>query len=125
MSITIIGNVYWVKDSVTINTTFNATNNKYQLTVGHITEDDVERLAVEYGIKMKEDKEEQGPTLTAKSLYPFIFKDTEGNLIEPHFIRNGSKVEVKVTNSYPHAFSKKYGNGASVYKEVIVHSLVE
>ena len=125
MSITVKGNVYWVKDSVTINTTWNAINNKYLLTVGHISTEDAERLDVEYGIKMKEDKPEQGQTLTAKSLYPFIFKDKDGNLIEPHTIRNGSAVEVKVTSSYPHAFDKKYGKGASVWKEVVVLSLSE
>lgn len=118
-------NLYWVKDSVSINTTFNETNNKYQLTVGNVPEEGALALESKYGIKVKEGKEGQGNVLTAKSKFPFIFKDMAGNPIDPSTIRNDSEALITVTGSYDHAFAKKYGKGASVFKEVVVTNLVK
>lgn len=119
------GKVYWVKDSVNINTTFNATNNKYQLTVGNISKEDGISLEKEFGIKVKEGKEDQGSVITGKSLYHFVFKDAGGNEIDPKTIANGSDVVIDVVGSYDHAFAKRYGKGASIFKEVIVTNIVE
>lgn len=121
----VIGKVYWVKDSVVINTVFNTANNKYVLTVGNVSLEDSSSLEKEFGIKTKEGKEDQGLVFTAKSLYKFVFKDEAGKEIDPISIANGSDVVVNVTSSYDHAFAKRYGKGASVFKEVVVTNIVE
>jgi hypothetical protein len=119
------GKLYWVQDSVTINTKFNATNNKYQLTVGNLDVADVQELSDKFNIIAKEGKDEQGMQITAKSIFPFKFVDSIGNVFLPNVIYNGSEAVVEVTGSYDHAFVKKYGRGPSVGSTVVVTHLAE
>lgn len=113
----------WVKDAVTINTMFNASNDKYKLEVCHISDKAAEAVAKEHGIKVKED-DKKGKNFSAKSKYPFTFKDDAGNPVDPQKIGNGTKAIVNVTGSYEHKFQKQYGKGPVVASEVTVTELV-
>lgn len=113
----------WVKDAVTINTTFNATNDKYKLEVCNISQKAADAVAKEFGIKVKE-SEQKGKHFNAKSKYVFFFKDDAGNTIDPATIGNGTKAIVNVTGSYSHKFEKSYGKGPVVASEVVVTELV-
>lgn len=113
----------WVKDATTINTTFNAANDKYKLDVCNISQKAADALAKEFGIKVKE-SEQKGKHFNAKSKYVFFFKDDAGNVIDPATIGNGTKAIVNVTGSYPHKFERQYGKGPVVASEVTVTELV-
>jgi hypothetical protein len=113
----------WVMDAVKVNTTFNASNDKYKLEVCNISEKAAEALTKEFGIKVKQD-EKKGRNFSCKSKYQFIFRDDVGNLVEPSSIGNGSKAVVNVTGSYEHKFMKQYGKGPVAASDVVVTELV-
>ena len=113
----------WVRDAVNVNTTFNASNDKYKLEVCHISDKADEALKREFDIKVKKD-DQKGKHFNAKSKYVFFFKDDAGNHIDPTTIGNGTKAIVNVTGSYEHKFMKQYGKGPVVASEVTVTELV-
>lgn len=113
----------WVKDATTINTTFNAANDKYKLEVCNISQKAVDAVAKEFGIKVKSD-DKKGLNFSCKSKYPFQFFDDVGNPIDASKIGNGSKAVVDVTGSYPHKFEKMYGKGPVADSRVKVTELV-
>lgn len=115
--------LFWVKDAVNVNTTFNASNDKYKLEVCHISDKAAEAVAKEHGIKVKEN-DQKGKHFSAKSKYVFFFKDDAGNVIDPSRIGNGTKAIVNVTGSYDHKFAKAHGKGPVVASEVTVTELV-
>lgn len=113
----------WVKDAVTINTTFNAANDKYKLEVCNISQKAADALAKEFGIKVKND-DKKGLNFSCKSKYAFQFFDDVGNQIDPSKVGNGSKAVVDVTGSYAHKFEKQYGKGPIASSPVKVTELV-
>ncbi len=113
----------WVKDSITINTTFNAANDKYKLEVCNISQKAADAVAKEFDIKVKSDGK-KGLNFSCKSKYPFQFFDDVGNPIDASKIGNGSKAVVDVTGSYPHKFEKMYGKGPVADSRVKVTELV-
>ncbi len=113
----------YVKDAVTINTTFNATNDRFKLEVCNVSEKAAEALAKEHGIKVKQD-DKKGRNFNCKSKYPFKFLDDAGNVLDPNTVGNGSKAVVNITGSYGHKFEKMYGKSAIAVSEVVVTELV-
>lgn len=113
----------WVKDAVTINTTFDAANDKYKLEVCNISQRAADALAKEFGIKVKHD-DKKGLNFSCKSKYAFQFFDDVGNRLDAALVGNGSKAVVDVTGSYSHRFDKQYGKGPIASSPVKVTELV-
>lgn len=113
--------VFYARDSYTLNKKFDEDNNKYQLTLGNLSEAACEALQG-LGIKIK-NKDVPGKHITGKSTYAFKFYDEEGNEIPAQSIGNGTQVVALIT-SYMHKLSKVHGAAPSV-KKVIVTVLKE
>lgn len=113
----------WVKDAVTINTTFDAANDKYKLEVCNISQRAADALAKDFGIKVKQD-DKKGLNFSCKSKYAFQFFDDVGNRLDAALVGNGSKAVVDVTGSYSHRFDKQYGKGPIASSPVKVTELV-
>jgi hypothetical protein len=105
------GELFWTKWMAEFNTAFNTDNDKYECTIGNISDDDAAKLT-SLGIKVKH-KESQGNFIVAKSKY--LFKPTDDNLKEVAIeaLGNGSKC-VAIVGSYTHRMSAKHGNAPSV-----------
>jgi len=120
--------LFWVNDSVTLNTNFDPANKKYKLTVCNVSERAAAKLEEEFGIKVKKnpEKPEYGFYFNAKSLYPWEFKDDVGNDVASDAIGNGTKAEIDVTGSYSHKFEKQHGKGPVVNSRggVVIKELV-
>ena len=120
--------LFWINDSVKINTNFDPANKKYKLTVCNVSEKAAEKLKEEFGIKVKNnpEKPEYGLHFNAKSLYAWEFKDDAGNAVAADVIGNGTKAEVDVTGSYSHKFEKQHGKGPVVNSRggVVIKELV-
>lgn len=113
--------VFFAKDSYVINKRFDEENDKYQLTLGNLSEAASAALT-ELGIKVK-NKELPGKHITSKSLYAYKFFDEEGNQIPNERIGNGTEVIALVTPR-AHKLSKMHGNAADT-KKIIVTKLKE
>lgn len=128
MSLKINAQLFWVNDAVKLNTSFDANNNKYKLTVCNVSPKAAERLASDFGIKVKNntEKPEYGLHFNAKSLYAWEFKDDAGNVVSPDNIGNGTKATIEVTGSYSHKFEKAHGKGPVVNSRggVVITELV-
>jgi len=120
--------LFWVNDSVTLNTNFDPANKKYKLTVCNVSEKAAAKLNEEFGIKVKNnpEKPEYGLHFNAKSLYAWEFKDDAGNLVQPGDIGNGTKAVIDVSGSYSHKFEKAHGKGPVVNSKggVVITELV-
>lgn len=120
--------LFWVNDAVKLNTSFDADNKKYKLTVCNVSPKAAERLSQDFGIKVKNnpEKPEYGLFFSAKSLYPWEFKDDAGNAVPADDIGNGTKAIVEVSGSYSHKFEKAHGKGPVVNSRggVVVTELV-
>lgn len=110
------GELYWSKWMGEFNTKFNEANNKYECTVGQLSDKAVAALT-ELGIKVKH-KDTMGHYIVAKSKYKFDPKDENGNPIEVEDIGNGTKCTA-VISSYEHRMSKAHGNAPSLKLLVI------
>ena len=107
------GQLFWAKWMKEHNTKFNDTNNKYECTVGMISDDDAAKLTG-LGIKVK-NKEIMGNYIVAKSQFMFKPVDDNDKEVDIDQIGNGTKVNVLLT-SYTHKMSKMHGNAPSIKK---------
>lgn len=118
----ISGELFWSRFMGEFNTHFNEDNNRYECTIGNISDKDVKALQ-SLGIKVK-NKEAQGNYIVAKSKYLFNPVDEDGNPLttEVKDIGNGSKCVALVT-SYAHKLSAKYGNSPTIRKLLVTEIL--
>jgi hypothetical protein len=113
--------VFWAKDAYILNKRFDEDNNKYQVTLGNLSEAASEALKG-LGIKIK-DKEIPGKHIVGKSIYPFKFFNEDGEEIPAEKVGNGSEV-IALVSAYMHKLSKMHGAAPSV-KKLIVTKLLE
>lgn len=102
--------VYWARWMNEFNTKHNEANNKYECTLGDISDSDVEKLA-SMGIKVKQ-KNYANNVIVCKSLYPIIAALPQG-IVDVKDIGNGTEVEC-VIGFYTHKMSKVHGNAPSL-----------
>ena len=128
MSLKINAQLFWINDAVTLNTAFDPANKKFKLTVCNVSPKAAERLAGDFGIKLKSnpEKPEYGLHFNAKSLYAWEFKDDAGNMVNASDIGNGTKAVIEVSGSYSHKFEKAHGKGPVVNSRggVVITELV-
>ena len=110
------GELFWSKWMAEFNTAFNTDNDRYECTIGNITDDDAAKLTG-LGIKVKH-KDSMGNFIVAKSKY--LFKPTDDTLKEVPIeaLGNGSKC-VAVISAYTHRMSAKHGNAPTVKKLMV------
>ena len=102
--------VYWARWMAELNTQYNADNEKYECTLGDISEEDAAKLTA-MGIKMKQ-KNFASNVIVCKSKFPFIAALPQGE-VKPMEIGNGTEVEC-VVSFYTHKMSKMHGNAPSL-----------
>jgi len=110
------GELFWNKWMSEFNTAFNSDNNRYECTIGNISDDDAAKLT-SLGIRVK-NKESQGNYIVAKSLH--LFNPTDENLkpVDVKALGNGSKCTAIIT-AYTHKMSAKFGNSPSIKKLMV------
>ena len=110
-AVKINGELFWSKWMAEFNTAFNTDNDRYECTIGNISDDDAAKLTG-LGIKVKH-KDAMGNFIVAKSKY--LFKPTDDTLKEVPIeaLGNGSKC-VAIVGSYTHRMSSKHGNAPSL-----------
>ena len=107
----ITAELFWSKWMAEFNKAFNTDNDRYECTLGNISDDDAAKLT-SLGIKVKH-KDSMGNFIVAKSKY--LFKPTGEDLKEVpiDLLGNGSKCTA-IVGSYPHRMSSKHGNAPSL-----------
>jgi hypothetical protein len=112
----ISGELFWSKWMAEFNTAFNSDNDRYECTIGNISDDDAAKLTG-LGIKVK-NKESMGNFIVAKSKY--LFNPTDDNMkeVDVKDLGNGSKC-VAVLTSYTHRMSAKHGNAPTIKKLLV------
>jgi hypothetical protein len=112
----ISGTLYWSKWMGEFNKAFNEDNNRYECTIGNISDDDATKLT-SLGIRVKQ-KESMGNFIVAKSLH--LFKPIDDNLkeVDVKTLGNGSKCVAMLT-AYTHRMSAKFGNSPSIKKLMV------
>ena len=112
----ISGELFWSKWMAEFNTAFNSDNDRYECTIGNISDDDAAKLTG-LGIKVK-NKETMGNFIVAKSKY--LFNPTDDNMkeVDVKELGNGSKC-VAVISAYTHRLSSKHGNAPTVKKIMV------
>ena len=110
------GELFWSKWMAEFNTAFNSDNDRYECTIGNISDDDAAKLTG-LGIKVK-NKETMGNFIVAKSKY--LFNPTDDNMkeVDVKELGNGSKC-VAVISAYTHRLSSKHGNAPTVKKIMV------
>lgn len=110
------GELFWNKWMAEFNTAFNSDNDRYECTIGNISDDDAAKLTG-LGIKVKH-KDSMGNFIVAKSKY--LFNPTDENLkeVDVKALGNGSKC-VAVITAYTHRMSAKYGNSPTIKKLMV------
>lgn len=110
------GELFWSKWMAEFNTAFNSDNDRYECTIGNISDDDAAKLTG-LGIKVKH-KDAMGNFIVAKSKY--LFNPTDDNMkeVDVKALGNGSKC-VAVISSYTHRMSSKHGNAPTVKKLMV------
>lgn len=110
------GELFWSKWMAEFNTAFNSDNDRYECTIGNISDDDAAKLTG-LGIKVKH-KDAMGNFIVAKSKY--LFNPTDDNMkeVDVKALGNGSKC-VAVISSYTHRMSAKHGNAPTVKKLMV------
>lgn len=114
------GQLFWSNWMKEFNTKFNSENEKYECTVGMLSDAACEALKG-LGIVIK-NKPDMGNYIVGKSKFLFEPVDSEGNAVAIEKIGNGTKVTALV-GSYRHKMSAKYGAAPSISK-IIVTDLV-
>lgn len=112
----VAGELYWSNWMKEYNKKFNEANDKYECTLGQLSDAACAKLE-ELGIKLK-DKDTQGKYIVAKSKFLFDPVDEEGNPVDVSKIGNGTKCYALVS-SYRHKMSAKFGAAPSIKKLVI------
>lgn len=110
------GQLFWANFMNTHNKKFNEDNDKFECTLGGLSDKACEALK-ELGIKIKE-RDPMGNYVVAKSKYVFEPVDEEGNPVDISKIGNGTKVVALVT-SYRHKMSAKFGAAPSIRKLIV------
>jgi hypothetical protein len=107
----ITAELFWSKWMAEFNKAFNTDNDRYECTLGNISDDDAAKLT-SLGIKVKH-KDSMGNFIVAKSKY--LFKPTGEDLKEVpiDLLGNGSKCTA-IVGSYTHRMSAKHGNAPSL-----------
>jgi hypothetical protein len=108
------GEIFWARWMKEINTAFNPDYDRFEAVIANISDSDVKKLEG-LGIKMKNNKENQGNFILAKSKYEFTPVTPTGDKVSIDEIGNGTKVEVELS-SYTHRMSAMYGNAPSIKK---------
>jgi hypothetical protein len=107
----IAADLFWTKWMAEFNKAFNNDNDKYECTLGNISDDDAAKLT-SLGIKVKH-KDAMGNFIVAKSKYLFKPVDADLKEVPIEALGNGSKC-VAVVGSYAHRMSSKHGNAPSL-----------
>ena len=113
--------LFWSNWMNNFNTKFNEDNDKYECTIGNLSDKAAASLA-DLGIKIKE-KEGMGKYVVGKSKYLFDPVDKDGNKVDIASIGNGTKA-VAIVSSYRHKMSAKFGAAPSIGK-IIITELVK
>jgi hypothetical protein len=120
------GELFWSKWMAEFNTAFNTDNDRYECTIGNISDDDAAKLTG-LGIKVKH-KEAMGNFIVAKSKYLFNPTDDTMKEVDVKALGNGSKC-VAVLTAYTHRMSAKHGNAPTIKKlmvtEVVTYTPTE
>lgn len=116
----VAGELFWSNWMKEFNTKFNSENEKYECTVGMLSDAACEALKG-LGIVIK-NKPDMGNYIVGKSKFLFEPVDSEGNPVDIGKIGNGTKVTALV-GSYAHKMSSKFGKAPSISK-IIVTDLV-
>jgi hypothetical protein len=112
----IAGQIFWANWMKEFNTKFNSENEKYECTIGMLSDKACEALKG-LGIVIK-NKDTMGNYIVGKSKFLFEPMDAEGNAIDISKIGNGTKVTALV-GSYAHKMSSKFGKAPSIGKIII------
>lgn len=107
----ISGELFWSKWMAEFNKAFDTDNDRYECTIGNISDADVAKLTG-LGIRVKY-KDSQGNYIVVKSKFLFKPTDVDGNFIAVDALGNGSKCEALVT-AYKHKMSAKFGLSPSI-----------
>ena len=107
----ISGELFWSKWMAEFNKAFNEDNDRYECTIGNLSDEDVTKLA-QLGIKVKF-KPAMGNFILSKSLFPFVPLDKDEKPVDVKTLGNGSKCEALIS-SYTHKMSKIHGNAPTV-----------
>ena len=110
------GKLFWNQYMTEFNTHFNADNNKYECTLGNLSDAAVEALK-SLGVNVK-NKPEQGNYIVAKSKYTFDPVDEDGNKLDAKEFGNGTEA-IAIIGSYRHKLSAKFGAAPSIKKLII------
>jgi len=120
------GELFWYKWMAEFNTAFNEDNDRYECTIGNISDDDAAKLTG-LGIKVKH-KDAMGNFIVAKSKYLFNPTDDTMKEVDVKALGNGSKC-VAVLTAYTHRMSAKHGNAPTIKKlmvtEVVTYTPTE
>ena len=117
----VAGELYWSNWMKEYNKKFNETNDKYECTLGQLSDAACSRLE-ELGIKLK-DKDTMGKYIVGKSKFLFEPVDEEGNPVDISKIGNGTKVTALVS-SYKHPMSSMHGLAPSISKLIVTELVV-
>lgn len=107
----ISGELFWSKWMAEFNKAFNELNDRYECTIGNLSDSDVAKLT-SLGIRVKH-KDSMGNFIVVKSKFLFKPTDADGSEVPVDAIGNGSKCEALVS-AYKHKMSAKYGNAPSI-----------
>lgn len=107
----ISGELFWSKWMSEFNKAFNHDNDRYECTIGNISDADVAKLT-SLGIRVKY-KDAMGNFIVVKSKFLFKPVDADGNAVAVDALGNGSKCEALVS-AYKHKMSAKHGNAPSI-----------
>jgi len=112
----VAGELYWSNWMKEHNKKFSETNDKYECTLGQLSEAACAKLE-ELGIKIK-DKDTMGKFIVGKSKFVFEPVTEDGQPVDISKIGNGTKCYALVS-SYRHKLSAKHGAAPSIKKVVI------
>lgn len=112
----VAGELYWSNWMKEYNTKFNESNDKYECTLGQLSDAACGKLQ-ELGIQIK-NKEAMGKFIVGKSKFVFEPVTEDGQPVDISTIGNGTKCYALVS-SYRHKMSSKYGAAPSIKKLVI------
>ena len=107
----ISGELFWSKWMAEFNKAFNELNDRYECTIGNLSDEDVAKLTG-LGIRVKY-KDAMGNFIVVKSKFLFKPTDADGKAIAVDAIGNGSKCEALVS-AYKHKMSAKFGLAPSI-----------
>lgn len=112
----ISGELFWNQWMSSFNKAFNEANDRYECTIGNISDDDAAKLT-SLGIKVKH-KDAMGNFIVAKSKFLFNPADEKGVEVPTDVLGNGSKC-VAIVGSYTHRMSAKFGNAPAIKKLIV------